>query len=313
TQESLYKHEVSPLVDAFVEGFNATLFAYGQTGSGKTFTMGTSVPDISSPAKRIGMIPRAIHQIFNMIQSLRDKDQQSPLDSPTSSYTVKVSFLELHNEEWVDLLKEPSLAHASRISIREDKEGRISIHGATNVVVASPEAALALLAKGSKIRSTAATGMNETSSRSHAIFSLTLITTQVTNQQQQWSRSLQKQAGTGNTTIGLTISSKFHFVDLAGSERLKRTQNTGDRKAEGISINQGLLVLGRVINCLTDSKNTCADAVVPYRDSKLTRFLQDSLGGNSKTVMLACVSALETDLPETINTLRYASRARGIQ
>ncbi|KAJ3028706.1 UNVERIFIED_CONTAM: Kinesin-like protein kif21b [Siphonaria sp. JEL0065] len=309
------------------------------------------------------MIPRAIHQVFDALKTLREKSQASPLDTttPPCSYTVKVSFLELHNEEWVDLLKDsvnglaggtsnraasgtggvvgtfgkrpttPSsktlksasstmfggASEADFISIREDKDGRISIHGATNIVVATPEAALKLLAKGSKMRSTAATNMNETSSRSHAIFSLTLISTQMTSHPQQWhvnSNSIaQKQHAGGTGAGGLTISSKFHFVDLAGSERLKRTQNTGDRKAEGISINQGLLVLGRVINCLTETKTTSAEAVVPYRDSKLTRFLQDSLGGNSKTVMLACISALESDLPETINTLRYASRARGIQ
>ncbi|ORY37026.1 kinesin-domain-containing protein [Rhizoclosmatium globosum] len=396
-QDSLFKAEVSPLVNAFVEGFNATLFAYGQTGSGKTFTMGSSVPDMvlpSSPTKKTGilrppqsgrttptpaprgatasapttpsktrfqhptephpvslsslattlgptsehfltptsgMIPRAIHQIFEKLAHLRD------MESQTSSYTIKISFLELHNEEWIDLLKETQSRGSSggsgtvgtfgkrpstpsknskqtdatnqEISIREDKDGRISIHGATSVVVASAEAALKLLAKGSKLRSTAATNMNESSSRSHAIFSVSLTTTQMVKAQPSWHTTAQKPLA---STAGLTVTSKFHFVDLAGSERLKRTQNTGDRKAEGISINQGLLVLGRVINCLTETKGA-TEAVVPYRDSKLTRFLQDSLGGNSKTVMLACISALEQDLPETINTLRYASRARGIQ
>ncbi|KAI8832806.1 kinesin motor domain-containing protein, partial [Chytriomyces cf. hyalinus JEL632] len=323
TKESIFESEVAPLVSAFIEGFNTTLFAYGQTGSGKTFTMGTAVTDPtprrsatpSKPKETRGMIPRAVHAIFNKLETLRASEPLTTHNETLKSYSVSVSFLELHNEEWVDLLKESKPANtakkpptpsafktkaslAEEVSIREDKEGRIAIHGATTVIVESAEAAIRLLSKGSKLRSTAATSMNESSSRSHAIFSLSLTSTQMTS---------------SRPNTGLVITSKFHFVDLAGSERLKRTQNTGDRKTEGICINQGLLVLGRVINCLSESKPNNPDAVVPYRDSKLTRFLQDSLGGNSKTVMLACVSSLESDLSESINTLRYASRARGIQ
>ncbi|KAJ3236500.1 Kinesin-like protein kif21b [Chytriomyces hyalinus] len=387
-QASIFESEVSPLVSAFIEGFNTTLFAYGQTGSGKTFTMGTAVPDLapkrsstpskpkemrttnasgrstptskpSTPSKprplssislarpskpgmtpsdsavslhdlsaSSGMIPRAIQAIFNKLETIRSSDPTTSQNETLKSHSMSVSFLELHNEEWVDLLKESKPANTAKkpptpsgfkakaslteeVSVREDKEGRIAIHGATSVVVESAEAAIRLLAKGSKLRSTAATSMNESSSRSHAIFSLSLTSTQMTHAPKSPVRSRTAEPQRSNN--GLVITSKFHFVDLAGSERLKRTQNTGDRKTEGICINQGLLVLGRVINCLSQSKPNNPDAVVPYRDSKLTRFLQDSLGGNSKTVMLACVSSLESDLSESINTLRYASRARGIQ
>ncbi|KAJ3244121.1 hypothetical protein HDU78_011385 [Chytriomyces hyalinus] len=389
-QESIFESEVAPLVSAFIEGFNTTLFAYGQTGSGKTFTMGTAITDptprrsatpsklkdtrvanasgrstptskpstpskprpsssvsLVRPAKSTispsdsavsfhdltassGMIPRAVHAIFNKLETLRASEPSTTHNETLKSYSVSVSFLELHNEEWVDLLKESKGANtakkpptpnvfkskasvAEEVSIREDKEGRIAIHGATTVIVESAEAAIRLLSKGSKLRSTAATSMNESSSRSHAIFSLSLTSTQMTRSVKSPVKSQSRSAEPQRSNTGLVITSKFHFVDLAGSERLKRTQNTGDRKTEGICINQGLLVLGRVINCLSESKPNNPDAVVPYRDSKLTRFLQDSLGGNSKTVMLACVSSLESDLSESINTLRYASRARGIQ
>ncbi|KAI8617489.1 P-loop containing nucleoside triphosphate hydrolase protein, partial [Chytriomyces sp. MP71] len=327
TQDHIFESEVEPLVNAFVQGFNATLFAYGQTGSGKSLTnaiasitpsdSAISLSDLSATS---GMVSRAIHAIFAKLEETRACDC-------TQSLSIKVSFLELHNEEWVDLLKEkkkPNSAKSSsakpttstnychdEVTIREDKDGRLFIHGATSILVSDAESALKLLAKGSRLRTTAATSMNETSSRSHAIFSLSLTILQMTAPMSPL--SISDRSTIPNENRGLVITSKFHFVDLAGSERLKRTQSVGDRKTEGISINQGLLVLGRVINCLSEMKPNATEAVVPYRDSKLTRFLQDSLGGNSKTVMLACVSSLEADLPESINTLRYASRARGIQ
>ncbi|KAJ3353221.1 hypothetical protein HDU83_007049 [Entophlyctis luteolus] len=262
-----------------------------------------------------GMIPRALQQIFALLESR----------GGSAGADVRVSFLELHNEEWVDLLGgKPvscSAGSSTTIAVREDKDGRITVCGATTVSVESAADAVRILAKGARLRATAATSMNETSSRSHAVFSVTLSSTSSVMRPATAPASLSRRFAKDTASSTLRITSKFHFVDLAGSERLKRTQNTGERKAEGISINQGLLVLGRVINSLTEGKcgangtsNTQEPAtVVPYRDSKLTRFLQDSLGGNSKTVMLACISPVESNLSETVNTLRYAARARGIQ
>lgn len=181
------------------------------------------------------------------------------------------------------------------------------------------------LTKGTQHRTTAATAMNEHSSRSHAIFTITLQQTVIDSSKDNEtksssssttvSKSTKSNANTKSNGQPVQITSKFHFVDLAGSERLKRTLSTGTRASEGIAINQGLLVLGKVITALTEqSSATDAQKVfVPYRDSKLTRLLQNSLGGNSKTVMIACVSPSKKDLPETVNTLKYATRARKIK
>ncbi|KAJ3195274.1 Kinesin-like protein kif21b [Irineochytrium annulatum] len=389
-QGDIYDAEVAPLVDSFMEGFNVTLLAYGQSGSGKTFTMGTDplgllrtvqmadqtfsevlktesldpddvnaptmAEEITSPvdAHRLcqpdaGMIPRALYTIFDAL----GKDF---VNGDTSSRTeLRVSYLELHNEEWVDLLRHvpgattatpapvttrlwpPAADPTGQITLREDKEGRISVYGATEVPVFQVEDALKLLIAGSKARATASTTMNERSSRSHAIFTLnlrtstpnkhpTVLTTTTPTKRPSSSSSCSSLASTSGQ-INTVVSSKFNFVDLAGSERLKRTQSTGDRKQEGIAINQGLLVLGRVIHSLCEASQEGDKTgvvgpngmwvgpvrVVPYRDSKLTRFLQDSLGGNSRTVMLACTSGVDVDLPETVNTLKYASRARAIK
>ncbi|KAI8821235.1 P-loop containing nucleoside triphosphate hydrolase protein [Chytriomyces cf. hyalinus JEL632] len=192
-----------------------------------------------------GMIPRAVHAIFNELGTLRACEPSTTHNETLKSYSVSESKL-------ANTAKKPQTPSAFKtkaklgedVSIREDKEGGIAICGATTVIVDSSEAAVR---------------------------------------------------------------------DPSYARQFKRTQNTGDRKTEGICINQGLLVLGRVINCLSESKPNNPDAVVPYGDSKLTKYLQHSLGGNSKTVMLACVSSLESDLSESINTLRYASRARGTQ
>ncbi|KAI9000288.1 P-loop containing nucleoside triphosphate hydrolase protein, partial [Gaertneriomyces semiglobifer] len=323
TQAAVYEECVQPLVDRFLEGFNATVLAYGQTGSGKTYSMGTGL-DTAEPEDH-GLVPRAIYYLFD---HLRDQALSNP---EGFKYEVYVSFLELYNEEIVDLLnpKPKDTTGWGGLSIREDA-GKIVWHGVKDIPVSSPEELLTLLEKGSLCRTTGSTDMNAASSRSHAIFSVTL-------KQQKWTAAPQNDTSKPNTPTPnetpvpsvrdddsrpetpsthpdgsyQNLVSKFHFVDLAGSERLKRTNAEGDRKKEGISINQGLLALGNVISALGD--DTRKGAHVPYRDSKLTRMLQDSLGGNSQTLMLACVSPSDTNYGETMNTLNYANRARNIK
>ncbi|KNE56942.1 hypothetical protein AMAG_02709 [Allomyces macrogynus ATCC 38327] len=310
-QRNVYDQCVAPLIDKFLDGFNATILAYGQTGSGKTYSMGTGL-DGNVHTENQGIVPRAIYALF------ADLPRRYP---PPSSYTVKVSFLELYNEELVDLLnpaREPAPGTATGgpsrpgtaastssrggelgVRIREDEFGNIKWLNAREEECTSPEQLLGFLAKGSLCRTTGSTDMNMVSSRSHAIFSVALQLTKVKEE------------------IGETkeITCKFHFVDLAGSERLKKTNAEGARAREGIAINSGLLALGNVISALGDEARLEKGGTVhvPYRDSKLTRLLQDSLGGNSQTLMLACVSPADSNFQETLNTLKYANRARNIK
>ncbi|CEG62890.1 hypothetical protein RMATCC62417_00136 [Rhizopus microsporus] len=244
-----------------------------------------------------------------------------PNHRPTHRYTVTVSFIEIYNEDLHDLLNSSPPEESPPITIREDTKGNIYWTGVKEVEVQSTDDVLHYLEQGAQNRATGATDMNEKSSRSHAIFSVTL------RQEKSVSQSVRKPtqsrpnsslsnytraSHTPKTDEGewIITTSKFHFVDLAGSERLKRTAAEGGRRKEGININAGLLALGNVISALAGDKKKTH---VPYRDSKLTRLLQDSLGGNSTTLMIACVSPAEYNLAETINTLQYASRARSIK
>ncbi|KAF8756780.1 hypothetical protein HU200_011055 [Digitaria exilis] len=188
------------------------------------------------------------------------------------------------------------------IQIRETAAGGITLAGVTEAEVKSKEEMASYLIRGSSSRATASTNMNRQSSRSHAIFTICV-------EQKKTSGTSDKSASSDYDIL----SSKFHLVDLAGSERAKRTGADGHRLKEGIHINKGLLALGNVISALGDEKKRKEGAFVPYRDSKLTRLLQDSLGGNSKTVMIACISPADINAEETINTLKYANRARNIQ
>ncbi|KAI8985865.1 hypothetical protein BDB01DRAFT_66165 [Pilobolus umbonatus] len=276
-----------------MEGYNSTILAYGQTGSGKTYSMGIGLDSIKNPANE-GIVPRFIDSLF---QGLLTKQ------SPYYSSQVFVSFLELHNEDIVDLLS-PVRRDGLNLTIREDTHGNICWSGVREELVKSPEELIGLLQKGSISRTTASTDMNSSSSRSHAIFSIIL-------KQQYLSSDTPDSPDSPSLLEARKLVSKFHFVDLAGSERLKRTNAVGDRAKEGISINTGLLALGNVISALGDESRRVSH--IPYRDSKLTRLLQDSLGGNSQTLMLACASPAESNQTETINTLKYANRARNIR
>ncbi|KAI8073470.1 P-loop containing nucleoside triphosphate hydrolase protein [Gilbertella persicaria] len=301
-QNDVYSTCVVPLLNKFIEGYNATILAYGQTGSGKTHSMGIGLDNIMKMSMNDhGIVPRFIHALFNHLQTKQ---------SPHYSSQVSVSFLELHNEDLVDLLCPVRKREGLNLTIREDSHGNICWSGVREEVVANATELLEILQKGSIARTTASTDMNHTSSRSHAIFSVVLkqFLQQDTTDDES---TLHSDMEISQTPIEKKLVSKFHFVDLAGSERLKRTNAVGDRAKEGISINTGLLALGNVISALGDESRRVSH--VPYRDSKLTRLLQDSLGGNSQTLMLACASPASANLTETLNTLKYANRARNIR
>ncbi|PRQ21211.1 putative plus-end-directed kinesin ATPase [Rosa chinensis] len=301
---SVYDDCVAPLVDALFHGYNATVLAYGQTGSGKTYTMGTNYSGEGSTG---GIIPKVMETIFKRVETTKDNTE----------FLIRVSFIEIFKEEVFDLL-DPNSSTLSKnegaattkpiarvpIQIRETVSGGITLAGVTEPEVRTKEDMGSYLARGSLARATGSTNMNSQSSRSHAIFTITM-------EQKKISHSLN---GANNDDIGDDIlCAKLHLVDLAGSERAKRTGADGMRLKEGIHINKGLLALGNVISALGDEKKRKEGGHVPYRDSKLTRLLQDSLGGNSKTVMIACVSPADTNAEETLNTLKYANRARNIQ
>ncbi|KAK0496881.1 kinesin domain-containing protein [Armillaria luteobubalina] len=375
TQHAMFTSTAHPLISRFIEGFNCTILAYGQTSSGKTFTM-TGVDldaDPSDPGNSMGIIPRAVSTIFSRARQLKEER------GTAWNYSIKGSFIEIYNEDLIDLLSMDDTAGGRReVQIREDKDGHIIWGGLREVNVKNSGEVMTLIRKGTSIRRTNETDMNAQSSRSHAIFSLTLTQKKFTGSGAPprsssplppGGRSPSRLARPGSVyssnpsgsrvaspTFGrpstpsfaaamgrggglrpasalghaadramishdddagewVTIVSKFHFVDLAGSERLKRTAAAGERIKEGISINSGLLALGNVISALGDPSRAKSHTAthVPYRDSKLTRLLQDSLGGNAHTLMIACVSAAEYNVGETINTLKYANRARNIK
>ncbi|XP_058765816.1 kinesin-like protein KIN-4A [Vicia villosa] len=306
----MFKECVAPLVDGLFQGYNATVLAYGQTGSGKTYTMGTACNDNTG----IGLIPQVMNALFKKIETLKHQTE----------FQLHVSFIEILKEEVRDLLDMVSMGksdHSSSnghsgkvtipgkppIQIRESSSGVITLAGSTEVSVSTLQEMAAYLYQGSLNRATGSTNMNNQSSRSHAIFTITL-------EQMRKLHSFSSSHDTSDEDMGEEyLSAKLHLVDLAGSERAKRTGSDGLRLKEGIHINRGLLALGNVISALGDEKKRKEGVHVPYRDSKLTRLLQDSLGGNSKTVMIACISPADINTEETLNTLKYANRARNIQ
>uniref|UniRef100_A0A673CCV2 Kinesin-like protein KIF21A n=1 Tax=Sphaeramia orbicularis TaxID=375764 RepID=A0A673CCV2_9TELE len=305
-QDAIYTHCTETLIEGCFEGYNATIFAYGQTGSGKTYTMGTGF-DVNIGEDELGIIPRAVNHLFRGIEERRQAATEQ--GRPVPEFKINAQFLELYNEEVLDLFDSTRDLEArkqkSNIKIHEDANGGIYTVGVTTRTVTSAAEMMQCLKLGALSRTTASTQMNVQSSRSHAIFTIHLCQVRVC--------SPDNNNVSNNSEIDEfeTLTAKFHFVDLAGSERLKRTGATGDRAKEGISINCGLLALGNVISALGDRSKRSTH--VPYRDSKLTRLLQDSLGGNSQTVMIACISPSDRDFMETLNTLKYANRARNIK
>ncbi|XP_075713356.1 kinesin-like protein KIF21A isoform X2 [Rhinoderma darwinii] len=312
-QDEIYLESTEKLIEGCFEGYNATVFAYGQTGSGKTYTMGTGF-DVNITEEEQGIISRAVRHLYRRI----DERKQAALEQgfPPPDFKVNAQFLELYNEEVLDLFDTTRDIDArnkkSNIKIHEDSSGGIYTVGVTTRNVASEAEMIQCLKLGALSRTTASTQMNVQSSRSHAIFTINLCQSRVCPKLDT-ENDLDNRITSESTQMNEfeTLTAKFHFVDLAGSERLKRTGATGDRAKEGISINCGLLALGNVISALGDKSKKSTH--VPYRDSKLTRLLQDSLGGNSQTVMIACVSPSDRDFMETLNTLKYANRARNIK
>ncbi|TPP66401.1 Kinesin protein [Fasciola gigantica] len=317
TQDQIFQALAKPLIDGCMNGYNATILAYGQTGSGKTYTMGTGF-ELGIGHTDAGIIPRAVQYLFASVANHRA--QAAARHEPVPEFKVVAQFLELYNEELVDLL-DGDRARKPHLRLHENAQGDIYLTGVSTRLVSSLDDTLKCLRDGSLVRSTASTNMNAQSSRSHAIFTLHIRQQRLVKYDEEPNGTKTEEHSQGNQDSDAsgadqvpefeTLTAKFHFVDLAGSERLKRTGATGDRAKEGISINRGLLALGNVISALGDkAKRGCH---VPYRDSKLTRLLQDSLGGNSRTIMIACISPSDCDFVETLNTLKYANRARNIR
>ncbi|KFV40188.1 Kinesin-like KIF27, partial [Gavia stellata] len=292
TQEEVYTVCIKPLLVSLTEGYNATVFAYGQTGSGKTYTIGGGhIASVAADEK--GIIPRAIQELFQHISENRNID-----------FHVKVSYIEVYKEELRDLLElETSV---KELHIREDEKGNTVIVGAKEFQVECADEVVSLLESGNAARHTGTTQMNEHSSRSHAIFTISICQKQPAESQ----KNTDADQDSSWKSVQM-IASKFHFVDLAGSERVTKTGNTGERFKESIQINSGLLALGNVISALGDPKRKSVH--IPYRDAKITRILKDSLGGNAKTVMITCISPSSSDFDESLNSLKYANRAKNIR
>lgn len=286
---TIYDECVAPLVDALINGYNGTVLAYGQTGSGKTYTMGTNY---NGEEHGDAVIPKVMDTIFSKVETMKE----------STEFLIRVSFIEIFKEDVFDLLDSKTTGPARvPIQIRERVSGGITLAGVTESEVRTKEEMASHLLQGSLCRATGSTKMNSQSSRSHAIFTISMEQRRIAN------------SSAGDEVADDVLIAKLHLVDLAGSERAKRTGADGSRLQEGIHINKGLLALGNVISALGDDKKRKEGGHVPYRDSKLTRILQDSLGGNSKTIMIACVSPADTNAEETLNTLKYANRARNIQ
>ncbi|CAH2059112.1 unnamed protein product [Thlaspi arvense] len=290
-QKDLYDQAVVPIVNEVLEGFNCTIFAYGQTGTGKTYTMegecrrSKGGPSGGLPAEA-GVIPRAVKQIFDT------------LEGQQAEYSVKVTFLELYNEEITDLLAPEDISRVATedkqkkpLPLMEDGKGGVLVRGLEEEIVTSANEIFTLLERGSSKRRTAETFLNKQSSRSHSLFSITIHIKEATPEGEE-----------------LIKCGKLNLVDLAGSENISRSGARDGRAREAGEINKSLLTLGRVISALVEHLGH-----IPYRDSKLTRLLRDSLGGRTKTCIIATVSPAVHCLEETLSTLDYAHRAKHIR
>ncbi|KAG5223049.1 kinesin-related protein [Salix suchowensis] len=285
-QKELYDSAVSPIVYEVLEGYNCTIFAYGQTGTGKTYTMegGARKKNGEFPSDA-GVIPRAVKQIFEI------------LEAQNAEYNMKVTFLELYNEEISDLLAPEETSKfiddksKKPIALMEDGKGGVFVRGLEEEIVCTANEIYKILDKGSAKRRTAETLLNKQSSRSHSIFSITIHIKECTPEGEE-----------------MIKCGKLNLVDLAGSENISRSGAREGRAREAGEINKSLLTLGRVINALVEHSGH-----VPYRDSKLTRLLRDSLGGKTKTCIIATISPSIHSLEETLSTLDYAHRAKNIK
>ena len=312
SQKKVYETTARGIVDSALQGYNATIFAYGQTGTGKTFTM-EGFSEGSSGVEARGIIPRAIEQIFGYIQRNA---------SPRMRFLVRASYLQIYNEMISDLLK----PERSNLSIREDKKRGVFVDGLSEWVVRSPAEIYGLMQRGGAVRATGETKMNEVSSRSHAVFIVIAEQSETVYvdakgkemspedfQKFMHGRGVRREQEMSKLEDHVRQSfkvGKLNLVDLAGSERVRLSGATGQRLEESKQINRSLAALGNVISALTDTKGRTH---VPYRDSKLTRMLEDSLGGNCRTTMMAMISPALEAMVETLSTLKFANRAKNIK
>ncbi|KAI4653723.1 hypothetical protein J4E93_001490 [Alternaria ventricosa] len=279
-QAMMYDEVVAPILDEVVDGFNCTIFAYGQTGTGKTYTMTGDISNVLPLPDAAGIIPRVLYALFQRLET--DEIENS----------VKCSFIELYNEELRDLL---SPDDATKLKIYDDnsKKGSTTtmVQGMEECHLKTAAEGITMLRNGSHKRQVAATKCNDLSSRSHTVFTITVYIKRTTEDGQEY-----------------LSAGKLNLVDLAGSENIQRSGAENKRAAEAGLINKSLLTLGRVINALVERSSH-----IPYRESKLTRLLQDSLGGRTKTCIIATLSPAKSNLEETISTLDYAFRAKNIR
>lgn len=303
-QQTVYCHTTKFLIHGVLNGFNATVFAYGCTGAGKTYTM-LGTPD------QPGIMALTLDDLFQNITRVH----ADPLANVV--YKVTVSFLEVYNENIRDLLVNQSSSMLPGgganefLDLREDPVKGSVIAGISEIEACNALEVMKLLRKGNKHRSQEATAANAVSSRSHAVLQVLVEQRERTISASIDDAALSGGGGDANVTTVVKFG-KLSLVDLAGSERAAVTQNRGQRLLEGANINRSLLALGNCINALGE-KGASAASFVPYRDSKLTRLLKDSLGGNCRTVMIANISLAAVSLEETLNTLKYANRAKNIK
>ncbi|GIL92497.1 hypothetical protein Vretifemale_19932 [Volvox reticuliferus] len=300
-QELVYRQSAQQVVLSILQGYNAAIIAYGQTGTGKTYTMEGAM---DGPDR--GIIPRTVEDIFTYI--VNDPE-------PSSKYLVRSSYLQIYNEVVSDLLK----PERSSLSIREDRRRGVFVEGLSEWVVRSPAEVYQLMQRGQSLRATGATKLNEVSSRSHAVCVIIVekCTTPAATEDgppggAPWVRSSSSTAGAESTVPAIQSIKvgKLNLVDLAGSERVHVTGAVGRRLEESKKINASLSALGNVIAALTDRRER---SHIPYRDSKLTRLLEDSLGGNCRTTMIATIAPSLEAFQESLSTLKFANRAKNIQ
>ncbi|CAG9465541.1 unnamed protein product [Pedinophyceae sp. YPF-701] len=307
TQQVVYEMAARPAVHSTLQGYNAAVIAYGQTGTGKTYTMEGSWD--KGPSR--GIIPRSIEEIFTCIQN------DIATEAGRNKYLVRASYLQIYNEVISDLLK----PERTNLTIREDRKRGVYVDKLSEWVVRTPDEVYGLMERGSTMRATGATKLNELSSRSHAVLVIIVEKSSIvdedeagtaTNEEGHVLKFAEKRVRTGapkevhqSFKVG-----KLNLVDLAGSERVGLTGASGKRLEESKNINKSLSSLGNVIAALTDSKPRTH---IPYRDSKLTRILEDSLGGNCKTTMFATVTPALEAFSESLSTLKFANRAKNIK
>ncbi|XP_057773195.1 kinesin-like protein KIN-12B [Salvia miltiorrhiza] len=286
-QGDIFELVGAPLVENCLAGFNSSVFAYGQTGSGKTYTIwGASNALLDEDGQ--GLAPRVFQRLFERI----DEEQHKQADR-NLVYMCRCSFLEIYNEQITDLL-DPS---QKNLQIREDAKTGVYVENLREECVSSMKDVSQLLIKGLSNRRTGATCVNAESSRSHSVFTCVV-------------ESRGKSAADGLTRLKM---SRINFVDLAGSERQKQTGAAGERLKEAGNINRSLSQLGNLINILAEVSQKGKQRHIPYRDSKLTFLLQESLGGNAKLAMICAISPSQSCLSETLSTLRFAQRAKAIK